>query len=296
MPKTYDPLLKRMFRQVGKVFLKAILQIDATDVETLPSEIPTIEDRSVDFLARVTTTDNKELIVHLEFQVTNHPRMHLRMLNYLVHIKSEISETVPVIQALIYFGKRRLTMKSQVTNTSSYTSLAYKYTIVDLSHEQPQKYLAESAPEVFIFAVLTNTGDKTTEIMHEVLTRLKTRVPPEKRTEMLLTLDFLTGLREDLREIFEAEAEKMGLSIDVKKLASYQMGKKEGLEEGLKRGIMRTLQIKFGHTDIEKRDLEARIQRVDELTTLEALFDLIEHAQTIEEIEAFLEKTLSDRS
>ncbi len=195
-------------------------------------------------------------------------------------------------------------MKSQVTNTSSYTPLSYKYTIVDLSQEPPQKYLDATSPEVFIFAVLTNTGDKTTEIMHEVLARLKKRVPPEQRSEMLLTLDFLTGLREDLREIFETEAEKMGLSIDVKKLGSYQMCKKEGLEEGLekgkkeglKKGIMRALQIKFGHTIIEKHGLESRIQRVDELATLEALFDLIEHAQTIEEIETFLEKTLSDRS
>ena len=311
MSKTYDPLLKRIFRQVGKVFLKALLQIEAAQVEVLPFEIPIIEDRSVDFLARVTTTDNKELIVHLEFQVTNHPRMHLRMLNYLVHIKSEISETVPVVQALIYFGKTRLTMKSQVTNASSCTPLSYKYPIVDLSQEPPQKYLDATAPEVFIFAVLTNTGDKTTEIMHEVLARLKTRVPPEKRTEMLLTLDFLTGLREDLKEIFKMEAKKMGLSVDVKKLASFEMGleeglkkgkkeglkkgKKEGLKEGLKKGIVRALQIKFGHTTIEKRGLEAQIQCVDELASLEALFDLIEKAQTIEEIETFLEKTVSDR-
>ncbi len=292
-----------MFRQVGRVFLKAMLQIEATQVEVLPLEIQTIEERAVDFLARISTPEKKEFVVHLEFQVTNHPQMHLRMLHYLVHIKSEISETIPVIQALIYFGKTRLTMKHQVTNTAPYTSLSYKYIIVDLSREDPQKYLAATAPEVFIFAVLTNTADKTTEIMHEVLRRLKAHVPPEQRTEILLTLDFLTGLREDLREIFEVEAEKMGLSIDVKKLASYQMGEKAGLKkgldeglkkgkkEGLKKGVVRALRIKFGHETIEKRGLEERVQQIEDISMLEALLDFIEQAHTIEEIDSFLEKT-----
>ena len=227
MSKTYDPLLERMFTYIGKNFLKTMLQIEVQHVEVIFLETSAVKDHSADFLAYITTTDNKEFIVHLAFQAMNHPQTHLRMLKYLIHIKRKLDETIPFIQVLIYFGRTRLTIKQQVTNATPHTKLTYKYTILDLSQEEPQKYLAESAPESFIFAVLTNTGDKTTEVMHEVLTRLKTQVPENQQPEVLLTLDFLTRLREDLRQIFRIEAEKMGFKLDVKKLDAFELGRED---------------------------------------------------------------------
>lgn len=139
--------------------------------EILHFELPKIEMRITDFVAKVVIT-GVEYILHIELQTYNDPEMVPRMLRY----KAEFMRIfrLPVIQIVIYIWKEKLNMQSGIQESHALSHLDYRFTIIDLSSYEPDVFLKSDVPSVFILALLCKVPKEgRTNLVKEVLGKIK---------------------------------------------------------------------------------------------------------------------------
>lgn len=79
----FDISLKSALNGLEMVFGKAFLGLDIRDAEPLNIEFPKIEEKEADYIFKAKLSNDQSIIVHIEFQTSNHKDMHFRMLRYL---------------------------------------------------------------------------------------------------------------------------------------------------------------------------------------------------------------------
>ena len=107
----YDTLLKTIFLDAMPALLRAIRQ--APVAEFLTIEFPERPKVMADIVARLVDGT----ILHLEFQLSNDPRMHWRCYHYFGAIQEQWEDS-EVIQVVMYIGNGPMTMKSGIQKRS----------------------------------------------------------------------------------------------------------------------------------------------------------------------------------
>lgn len=139
---------------------------------------------------------------------------------------------MPVRQYLVYIGAKPLTM----ADGFDMPRFSYRYDIIDLHTVDGAELLARDSPDAWVLAVLCDfKGLLAREVVHTILARLKARYAedPARLRDYLEMLEVLASNRDlniDIREELDM------LTIDVEKLASFQMGQDKGREEGREEG------------------------------------------------------------
>lgn len=96
--------------------------------------------------------------------------------------------------------------------------------------------LRQDSPDAWVLAILCDFKDaQPREVVHNILARLQERLGENlpRLREYVDMLDILASNRElnlDIREELDM------LTIDVEKLATYQLGMEKGMEKGMKEG------------------------------------------------------------
>jgi hypothetical protein len=224
----YDSLLKTIFLEAMPALVSALKC--APIAEYLTIEFPPRPKMIADVVARL--ADGR--ILHLEFQLSNDPRMHWRCYHYFGAIQEQWEES-EVIQVLIYLGNGPMQMKGRIERRS----LNYWFEIVDMCQieasvfldspndaERVLALLCESTdPRAIIRGVLASWKHLTDKVLLENLDRLK-------------TLSHLRGTE----IIAVEEIERMPFDLDMTTSISY----KKAAASGEARLLTLLLESQFG--------------------------------------------------
>lgn len=233
----YDTTLKELL-QAGAPQLWQALAGEQPE-EFLTVELPSVQMRKPDFLARLASG----ALFHLELQADNHPEMEWRELEYYVLIYRRCGQ--PPIQSVLYFGAAPLAMRSRIANES----LQFRYTLIDIRDFKSEDFLASaSLPDAALALLARPERLSQQEVIEAVVDRLKI-LPTKEQRDWMEKLMILSGLR-GAEDIVREEAEKMGISLDIRDNKFFQEAYAAGIEDGMEKGeatiLRRLLERRFG--------------------------------------------------
>lgn len=259
MTQEYDKTIKEGIAETFPNLSKKLLGIEVVQSQPLKDKLQRTTERETDFLQKVITTQGEELIVHLEFQTTDHPKMLERMQLYHALISEKYD--LPIAQFVIYLGQNRSKMRSQLPPSRVFNG----YTLIEV-HELDYYYFLESdIPEDVILAVLGNFDiENAHTILNKIIQRLK-ELTNSKTTLQKYIYQLLTFARLRDFNITKETLEIMAITYDIEKDALYQKGLKKGeqkgYEKGERKGILNTA-LKMKKTVFSTQD----IMKVTDLT------------------------------
>jgi len=160
-----DIISKEIIKEIGRDISMHILGIDIQgEVTLVDKEWTRVEKRDSDIVFK-----NNNRIIHIEIQNDNHKNMELRMLRYYSDILFEYKEC-SVEQYIIYIGKKRCNMKSQIQRDK----IAYNYDIIDMKEIACEDLLYHSHPSAVALSILCDFQKKDKQtVVNTILQRLK---------------------------------------------------------------------------------------------------------------------------
>ncbi|MFM8332301.1 MAG: hypothetical protein ACKN9T_11485 [Candidatus Methylumidiphilus sp.] len=230
-----DIISKRILKILVRDFATHLFGLPVVGVVLLDTQTQRVEERRSDLLAQVALPDGETFLLHIEIQNDNQSHMPARMLRYLSDIMLA-HPGQPVRQYLLYIGKNRLTMADGV----DMPDFQYRYRMVDMQQVDGESFLRQDSPDAWVMAILCDfKGQRPREVVHTILTRLSRHFGenPKRLREYVDMLDILAGNRDLNIDILE---ELKMLTIDVEKLATYQLGRERGIEAGAHKQALAT--------------------------------------------------------
>jgi hypothetical protein len=220
----YDNLLKTIFHDAMPTLLRVLGC--APVAEYLTVEFPARPKLVADVVARL--TDGR--ILHLEFQLSNDPRMHWRCYHYFGAIQEQWDDS-EIIQVVIYLGNAPMQMKPKIERPS----LNYRFDIVDVRQIEPNLFLDSPNDAERVLALLCQSEDPR-DTIHRVLASWR-HLADKVLLENIERLRILSHLR-GTEIIATEEIERMPFDLDMTTSLTFKMG-----EATL---LTRLLESKFG--------------------------------------------------
>ncbi|MCC5943870.1 MAG: hypothetical protein JJT94_02975 [Bernardetiaceae bacterium] len=241
----YDKILKENIVAYVLKLSKRQLGFEIKEHRFIKDKLQTTLERESDFLLQITTTDDKQFILQLEFQAQDEDKMIFRMQEY--HAILQKKYQMPIYQVVYYLGEKPSKMRSTLEPSEIFEGFALK-SFRDYSYEE---FLESEYAEEVIMAVLTDFGEETREaVVRKILMRLS-QLKSDKTAlnKYVRQLLILARLRNQLPNIIQNELGNMGtIGYDIEqdevylqglekgKAAGLEEGKAAGLEEGMEKG------------------------------------------------------------
>jgi predicted transposase YdaD len=244
-PGDYDAALKRLLTSLTGTAFRLFTGADPV-VRWHTVELPAVRNLRVDLLGETA----RGILIHIELQSTNDPRMPLRMLEYALAIRRKYGR-FPV-QIVLYVGEAPLTMPSRIEGPG----LVHEFRVVDAREIDGEALLASPHVEDNIVAVLTRLRNRRTAVRRIV--KQVAELEPGRRDDVIATLGVLAGLRQ-LEDVIFEEIDAMPLLDDImdhkiigpKIREGIEIGRRQGREEGLEKGLAHERRVL--RRQIEKR-------------------------------------------
>ncbi len=261
----YDINIKDIFERAGSLLIQTLLKKKIKKIQKLPQEIQIVKQIRPDFLAIIESGEGR-FIVQIEFQAQNDMTIPERM--FLTFSLLSINYRLPVEQFVLWIGKGKCKIPSYFESSSFYTKVHHTYRIIDMRQISPEIFLKSDKPEIILLSILCRADDKNTLAKKIITKLLKLRIPERDLLNYFLNLEVLgelRGLKIDFKEVIRGMG--MDLKVDIRKLWSYQEGKKEGkregrwegFEEGIKKGLQEG--IKKGRQEGIEKGLQEGIKK-----------------------------------
>jgi predicted transposase/invertase (TIGR01784 family) len=229
----YDISLKDVFSGLEVEFTKAFLGFEIKEAEALNVELQKIEEVKADYICKIKDNEDKEFILHIEFQSDNHRQMHIRMLRYLTELHKRYK--LPVIQFVVYVGRNKMNMKSKIEFENYQTKIDYQYKIINTSELDCSEFLNSDSDDLVALAILCDFKDRDKrEVVHKITQRLEELSSGDYKRfrDKFLKLEVFSNLR-DLTDIVKEEEKMITDKIKVENLPSYQIGQEVGVNQGI---------------------------------------------------------------
>jgi len=233
--KKFDITLKEVISGLEKAFCKSFLDMDIIEAKPLDSDLQKIEEKQADYIARIKDVEEKEYILHIEFQSSNHKIMHVRMLRYLTELYNRYN--LDVIQVVIYLGKEKLNMKNSIEFNSHGTEIKYRYELIDTKTLDCELFLNSNESDFIILSILCDLEKKDkSKFIRKVLYKLYELNRDDENTlkNYLLKLETVAELRDELKPIIKEEEQMIDFKVKVEDLPSYEIGFERGEERDFK--------------------------------------------------------------
>ena len=281
----FSVLLKENVGEFFLSFSETFLKIKVVKSEELKDKLQTTIEKEADFLRKVTTAKNQEVIVHLEFQVSDEKDMVLRMQEYFAILRKKYR--LPVKQLVIYVGEKPPKMRTTLQDDELFLGFG----LLNLREVDYLQWLNSEVPEEIMLAILSNYDrSKAPLILDEIINKLhklsKSEITLKKYIRQLTTLARLRNLTTETQQTLN----DMALTYDIEKDAFYQTGLKKGMEKGIKQGIEK------GEQRGEKKGMEKATTKMiigllkSEKLSLQEIAD-IAHI-SLEQVKAIAEQNL----
>jgi len=233
----FDITLKDVFSGLEEEFCKLFLGLSIKKAIKQNIELNKIEEKKADYIAKIIDEDEKEYILHLEFQVSNHKNMNIRMLRYWSEIYQKYN--LPIIQVVIFVGKDKLNMKNKIISNTPYSKIDFEYKIIDIRNLDCNLLLESNNPDLLILSILCDIKEDKSKFIHKLLLKLNDIINNDENQfkNYMLKLETLSDLR-NLNEIVQKEEEMLeGYKVPVERLPSYQLAMKRGITSGIEQGM-----------------------------------------------------------
>ena len=233
----YDISLKKMIAGLEGAFTELFLGFKIKEAsEPLNVELAKIEEKKADFVCKIIDENEKESILHIEFQTSNHKEMHFRMLRYLTELYKKYK--LPIIQLVIYIGKEKIAMEDNIKFEIKETKIEYKYKLIDIKEINCESLIDSNNSNLVILGILCDFKNKNkNEVVRKILKKIKKLCKNDNNelNNKILKLEVFSRLR-NLTEIVKKEEEMLEDTIKMQDLPSYAFGLNRGLEEGREEG------------------------------------------------------------
>jgi predicted transposase/invertase (TIGR01784 family) len=236
MKNIYDISIKDTISGLEGAFTELFLEFKIkTASKPLNLELIKIEEKKADFICKIIDLEDKESILHIEFQTSNHTYMHFRMLRYVTELYK--IHKLPIIQLVIYLGKNKMNMKNTIKFNTKYTKIDYEYKLVNISELSCDKFIKSNNADLIVLSILCDFKNKDKHLMiREIYQRLE-KICKNDTNEFknkLYKLEIFSKLR-DLEDILKEEETMLTDVIDMRDLPSYSFGLDRGIEQGKKK-------------------------------------------------------------
>jgi predicted transposase/invertase (TIGR01784 family) len=232
----YDISLKKMIAGLEGAFTELFLGFKIKEAsEPLNVELAKIEEKKADFVCKIIDENEKESILHIEFQTSNHKEMHFRMLRYLTELYKKYK--LPIIQLVIYIGKEKIAMEDNIKFEIKETKIEYKYKLIDIKEINCESLIDSNNSNLVILGILCDFKNKNkNEVVRKILKKIKKLCKNDNNelNNKILKLEVFSRLR-NLTEIVKKEEEMLEDTIKMQDLPSYAFGLNRGLEEGIQK-------------------------------------------------------------
>jgi hypothetical protein len=219
----YDNLLKTIFFDAMPGMLRALKC--APVAEYLSVEFPSRPKMVADVIARL--SDGK--ILHLEFQLTNDPRMHWRCFHYFGAIQEQWEDS-EVVQVVIYLGNSPLQMRREIRTAG----LHYTYEILDMRQIEADVFLDSPHDAERVLALLCGSADPRTTI-RRILASWR-HLSDKALLENVEHLRTLSQLRR-FEIIATEEIDRMPFHLDITESLTYKIAQERILKTQLERAF-----------------------------------------------------------
>lgn len=236
--------------------------------EALPVELPSVKMRKPDFVAWL----NNHVLAHVDLQSDNDDTMEWRELEYYLLLTRLYKQ--PPIQYVIYFGAAPMTMRRSI----NHAMLQFSYNLIDIRVLNTNVLLGSESLADNVLAVF-GVGLPQAEIIRRILEKFRALAQNEQR-DWMAKLMILSGLR-GAEDIVQEEAQKMGISTDIRDNKFFQEAVHLGIEQGEAKALRSLLIEKFGSISeaVEQRlsslnaaEIEVALKRVLKANQIEDVF------------------------
>jgi predicted transposase YdaD len=228
----YDISLKDTISGLEGAFTEIFLGFKIKSAsEPLNLELSKIEEKKADFLCKIVDDEDKESILHIEFQTSNHKDMHFRMLRYLTELYK--IHKLPIIQLVIYLGDGKMSMQDNIRFAVHDTVIDYKYKLVNISDLECSKFVESDNSDLVVLGILCDFKNKDERVViHQICKRLEElcRDDVNELKNKFLKLETFSKLRK-LEQIVLEEEEMLETTISISDLPSFGKGKEQGKQE-----------------------------------------------------------------
>ena len=245
----YDIVLKDLLYDIPTRFIYMLSGVKG--MELLNVELPEVKKRNPDLLLQL----NDDSILHIELQTYNDKRIAMRMLEYMVLIKSRYEDR-EVRQVVVYVGNDKMRMKDSV----EWDCLWYKFKLIDIRDIDCEDMVRSEYISDIIIGGLCRIRDEDRYV--ERLLRAIRRLSEEEKEDTIKKALTLLRLRPILYSKVEdrIKEESMPLTIvDVERDPYYKRGVEHGIELGIEKGIEKG--IRRGARAGLKRGIEKGIEK-----------------------------------
>lgn len=220
MSQEYDKIIRENFKELLPAIIRKVIQLDAKDIQVLPTDMPVTLERRPDFVVRAKLEDEIDpALLHIEFQSSDDPLMHLRMLEYRGFLSRKYQ--TPVRQYVLYMGTERSGM---VTGINQY-QLNFSFSLIHLTDYGYEGFVRSSTPEEVILAILADFGlSPANDVIQAILRRLGELYHLGLRIEKQLPqLEVLAKLR-NLQSLTAQTISNMPITYNLQEDIRYQQG------------------------------------------------------------------------
>ena len=153
----YDKIFKENIEAVIPSLMQNILGIMAVESEELPDDIQHTKERKPDVLKKITDTQGKIFVLHLEFQLVDEPQMVYRMADY--HIMLARKYKIPIRQYVLFLGSGVPKMDTRYESGL----MRYEFPIIVFASLDYHTFLKSEQPEEVILGVLADFKGESPE-------------------------------------------------------------------------------------------------------------------------------------
>ena len=231
----YDTTLKLLLRGSAQLTWQAL--VGAAEGQWLNIELPEVRALRLDLLFETL----ERLLIQIELQTTNDPKMALRMAEYYLAIYRLFGRFPR--QIVLYVGDGPLSMQSELRGANHW----FRYELVDIRELDGEKLLESTSIGDNMIAILGHLPDHR-DAARRILERIA-GLAPEERRDAVVQFGILSGLRK-LGGFVKKEIKKMPLLED---LMNHDLlgpvlrkGLKQGRQEGELAILRRQIESRFG--------------------------------------------------
>lgn len=229
----YDRIFKENAQYIFIPLIEMELGMKILSYQPLQEKMTKTLEREVDFLYKVEIENQKESLLHIEFQTQNEKDMIFRMQEYHGIIQRKYN--LPIHHIVIFLGKGQ----SNMTDTLQSDMLFRGFKVINLYDLSFDKLLSHQVPEVVLLALLSNHKKERVErILQLIIDKLKqltnSNFLDSTYAKQLLLLSRLRNLEPEIIKIIE----DMPIIYDIEKDTLYKRGHQKGLEKSLVQSIL----------------------------------------------------------
>jgi len=244
----YDKIIRENLEITLPVIIRDILGLNITESEELPDDIQHTKERKPDSLKKVTDTEGKTYVLHVEFQVEDETEMVYRMAEYSIMLMRRYK--LHVKQYVIFLKDIKPTMPVFI-NTENHV---YNFSLIRISQANYQLFLKADNPEVKMLGILANFGNKDSyEAIKSIVDGIKTYTKSDfAESRYFKQLRIFAQLRKNLEQEFEKAMVTVSKFFKEEDDFLYKRGENKGLEKGEEkksRSVVENLLSELGLSD-----------------------------------------------